>query len=320
MFGPTRRDIVISAAGAAAFGLSGPLRFLPSALADEARDKGHFTYQIGEIECTAFYDGMWQKAHDDGFIRNATVEQTKEALAAGGLATDYVPIEFTQTVLRTGGRTVLIDAGTGGQLAPTAGLMMSNMEAAGFDPASIDTVLISHFHPDHIFGLMAKDTNEQIFPQAEIIVPEVEYEFWTDPGVLSKLPENRQGLAKRIQATFPNWSNVTQVAGEKDVAPGIRSLPAFGHTVGHTAFHVSSGDTELLMVADSAIVPALFVAHPDWQVAFDADPALAEKNRRTLFDRTIADQAHISGYHFGFPNVGTMAKDGNGYVFEPLGA
>ena len=318
MFRPTRRDVVVSAAAGAAFGLSGPLRFLPSALADEARQAGFFNYQIGEIACTAFYDGVWQKEHDENFIRNATVEQTKEALAAGGLTTDHVPIEFTQTVLKTGGKTVLIDAGTGGQLAPTAGLMMTNMAAAGFDPASIDIVLISHFHPDHIFGLMAKDTNEQIFPEAEIIVPEVEYAFWTDPGVFSQLPENWHGLATRIQATFPNWSNITRAAGEQDVAPGIRSLPAFGHTVGHTAFHVSSGDAELLMLGDSAIVPALFVAHPDWHVAFDADPDLAEANRRTVFDRAIADGATISGYHFGFPNAGTMAKDGNGYVFEPL--
>ena len=316
----TRREMVLSAAGAAALGLSGPLQFLPSALADEARDRGYLKYMIGDIECVSLYDGIWKKKHADNFIRNASVEDTKQALRAGGLSDEFVPIEFAQTFIRTGGKTVLIDAGTGGQLAPTAGMMMKHMTAAGLDPKSVDTVLISHFHPDHIFGLMAKGTNEQIFPQAEIIVPEVEYKFWTDPALIAKLPEGRQGLAKRIQATFPNWKNLTQVTGEKDVAPGIRSLPAFGHTPGHTAFHISSGDKQLIVMGDIANLPALFVVHPTWQAVFDSDPELATKNRIALFDRAIADGAVIAGYHFGFPNAGTISKDGNGYVFAPFGA
>lgn len=315
-----RREMVLSAAGAAALGLSGSLQFIPSALADEARDRGYLKYMIGDIECVSLYDGIWKKEHADNFIRNASVEDTKKALRAAGLSDEFVPIEFAQTFIKTGGKTVLIDAGTGGQLAPTAGMMMKHMAAAGLDPKSVETVLISHFHPDHIFGLMAKETNEQIFPQAEIIVPEVEYKFWTDPGLIPKLPENRQGLAKRIQATFPNWKNVTQVSGEKDVAPGIRSLPAFGHTPGHTAYHISSGDKQLIVMGDIANLPALFVVNPTWQAVFDSDPDLATKNRIALFDRAIADGAVIAGYHFGFPNAGTISKDGGGYAFEPYGA
>ena len=317
---PNRREVILSATGAAALGLTGTLTFLPSALADMARDKGFHKYSIGDIECVSLYDGIWQKGHADNFIRNATVDQTKAALKAAGLSDEFVPIEFAQTVIRSGGKTILIDAGTGGQLAPTAGMMVKHMQAAGIDTGTIDTVLISHFHPDHIFGLMAKDTNAQTFPEAEIIVPEAEYKFWTDPALIEKLPENRKGLAKRIQATFPSWKNVTQVSGEKDVAPGIRSLPAHGHTPGHTAYHISSGDKQLLVAGDIANVPALFVANPTWQAIFDSDPELATKNRIALFDRAIADGAVIAGYHFGFPNAGTIAKDGNGYVFRPFGA
>lgn len=317
---PNRREVILSATGAAALGLSGSLTFLPSALADMARDKGFHKYMIGDIECIALYDGIWKKGHADNFIRNASVDETKAALKAAGLSDEFVPIEFAQTVLKTGGKTVLIDSGTGGQLAPTAGMMPKAMAAAGVDAKSIETILISHFHPDHIFGLMAKETNAQTFPEAEIIVPEVEYKYWTDPALIDKLPDRAKGLAQRIQATFPGWENVTQVMGEKDVAPGVRTLPAFGHTPGHTAYHVSSGDKQLIVAGDIANLPALFVAHPTWQAIFDVDPETATKNRLALFDRVIADGAVIAGYHFGFPNAGSISKDGDGYVFAPFGA
>lgn len=314
----SRRDVVLGTAGAAVLGLAGPLQFVHSAAAAKAREKGFLHYKVGDISCTAIYDGVWKKKHADNFIRNASVEDTKKALKAGGINTDYVPIEFTQTVLRTGGKTVLIDAGTGAQLAPTAGMTMKHLAAAGIDAKSIDTVLVSHFHPDHIFGLMAKGTNEQIFPNAEIVVPAAEYKYWTDPSIIPGLPKRRQGLAKRVQATFPNWKNIRQVDGEKDVAPGVRSLPAFGHTAGHTVYHVSSGSAQLYVVGDIANIPALFVTNPGWHAVFDADPKLAEANRRKVFDRVVADGAMIAGYHFGFPNVGKIAKDGSGYAFTAV--
>lgn len=316
----TRRTVVLSAAATAALGLSGPLEFMPIANADAVRDKGFIKYKIGDIECTSLYDGIWKKKHADNFIRNASVDDTKAALSKAGLSPDFVPIEFTQTVVKTGGKTILIDAGTGGQLAPTAGMTMKHMAAAGIDAGSVETVLISHFHPDHIFGLMAKDTNAQIFPNAEIIVPEAEYKYWTDPAIIPTLSKRRQGLAKRVQATFPNWKNIRQIGGDVEVAAGVRSVAAYGHTAGHTAFHIASGSDQLLVVGDAANVPALFVANPTWQAVFDGDPKMATETRIKLFDRAVADKAVIAGYHFGFPNAGTISKDGNGYVFQPAGA
>ena len=319
MIKTTRRQVVLSASAAAALGLSGPLEFLPSALAATARETGFVKYKIGDIECTSLYDGIWQKKHADNFIRNASVDDTKAALTKAGLSADFVPIEFAQTVLKTGDKTVLVDAGTGGQLAPTAGMTMKHMAAAGIDAGSISTILISHFHPDHIFGLMEKETNAPIFPNAEIVVPEAEYKFWTDPALIEKLPDRRKGLAKRIQATFPNWKNVRQIGNDVEVAPGVRSASAFGHTPGHTAFNVASGDGQLIIAGDIANVPALFVANPTWQAVFDSDPQMATDARLKLFDRAIADKATIAGYHFGFPNAGTIMKDGSGYVFQPAG-
>jgi len=319
MFSVSRRDFVISTGLAAAFGLGGRLAIVPAygqATPDPA--KSFVTYKIGTAEITALYDGIWEKPHDPAFIANASVDDVKAAMVKAGLPAGFVSIPFTVAVVKNGGKTILCDSGTGGQVQPTAGKMMANMKAAGIDPSKIDTILISHMHPDHIFGLMEKGTNNQVFPNAEIVLSDVEYMFWTDPAVVDKLPEARKGLARRIQATFPTWKNVRQVSGEPEVAPGIRFVNAPGHTPGHRAFHLSSGSSELMISNDTAYVPALVAANPSWHGQYDQDAPLAEASRRKLLDRVIADKIMISGYHFPFPGAATLSKDGDGYALDVM--
>jgi glyoxylase-like metal-dependent hydrolase (beta-lactamase superfamily II) len=319
MLNLSRRDFVVSTAMATALGLNARLAVSP-AFAQKTPDpaKGFVAYKVGAAEVTALYDGIWEKPHDPAFIANASVEDVKAAMVKAGLPADFVSIPFTVIVVKTGGKTILCDSGTGGQVQPTAGKMMANMKAAGIDPAKIDTILISHFHPDHIFGLMEKDTNKPVFPDVEIIVSDAEYKFWTDPAVIDRLPEARKGLARRIQAVFPTWKNIRQVTGEPEVAPGIRFVSSPGHTPGHRAFHLSSGSSQLMISNDTAYVPALVVANPDWHGQYDQDAALAETSRRKLLDRVIADKIMICGYHFPFPGAGTIAKDGAGYALTVM--
>jgi glyoxylase-like metal-dependent hydrolase (beta-lactamase superfamily II) len=210
---------------------------------------------------------------------------------------------------------VLFDSGTGAQLAPTAGNITKNnlWQAAGIDPAQVTNIVISHFHADHISGLMAKDTNAPIFPKAQIHVPAAEYKFWTNPATTA-------GAAKRIQAVFPGWSNIRQFEGDTEVVPGVRAIATPGHTPGHTCYHIGSGNQQLIVLGDLTNIPALFVRNPGWHAMFDSDGPLAEANRRKMFDRVIADKVTITGYHYGFPGAGTIAKDGNSYVFTPVKA
>lgn len=318
MIKTTRRQFLASSAGVAALGLTGQFAFLPSAQAADVRKKGFYSYKVGDIEVISIYDGVWQNGGFGGIAVDVSEDQVKSALSKAGLTTDYIPIEFALTVVKTGGKTIMLDAGTGGQLAPTAGLAAGGgFEAAGITPDSIDTIMISHMHPDHIFGLMEKDTNAPVFPDAEIVVSETEYDFWTDPAIIEKLPERRQGLAKRIQATFPEWKNVTRFNGEKELAPGIRAVESFGHSPGHVSFHISSGDDELLLIGDAIIVPALFLANLDWQLSFDSDKAQATATRKSIVEKAIADNMTIGGYHFGFPNAGKIEKDSADHVFVP---
>ena len=321
MLNLSRRDFVASTGLAVALGLDGRLAISP-AFAQKTADpaKGFVTYKVGGADVTALYDGIWEKPHDPAFIANASVDDVKDAMTKAGLPADFVSIPFTVVVVRSGGKTVLCDCGTGGQVQPTAGKMMANMKAAGIDPTTIDTILISHCHPDHIFGLMEKDTNKPVFPNAEIVISDVEYKFWTDPAVIDRLPEARKGLARRIQAVFPTWKNIRQVSGEPEVAPGIRFVSAPGHTPGHRAFHLASGASELMISNDTAYVPALVVANPGWHGQYDQDAATAEASRRKLLDRVIADKIMICGYHFPFPGAGTVAKDGAGYALSVMKA
>jgi glyoxylase-like metal-dependent hydrolase (beta-lactamase superfamily II) len=321
MLNMSRRDFVVSTGLAAALGLNGTLSVSP-AFAQKTADpaKGFMTYKIGSAEVTALYDGIWEKSHDPAFIANASVEDVKAAMVQAGLPADFVSIPFTVTVVKNGGKTILCDSGTGGQVQPTAGKMIANMKAAGIDPSKIDTILVSHFHPDHIFGLMEKETNKPVFPNAEIIVSDVEYKFWTDPAVVDRLAEARRGLARRIQAVFLTWKNIRQVTGEPEVAPGIRFVSAPGHTPGHRAFHLSSGSSQLMISNDTAYVPALVIANPGWHGQYDQDAVTAEASRRKMLDRVIADKVLISGYHFPFPGAGMISKDGASYALTTIKA
>jgi glyoxylase-like metal-dependent hydrolase (beta-lactamase superfamily II) len=177
----------------------------------------------------------------------------------------------------------------------------------------VTTIVITHFHGDHITGLMAKDTNAPIFPNAEILVPAAEYKYWTDTSVTA-------GAAKRIQAVFPGWKNIKQFEGDKEVAPGVRAIGTPGHTAGHTSYQVSSGKRQLIVLGDVTNIPALNLKNPGWHLAFDSDAQLAEANRRKIMDRAIADKATLTGYHWGVPGAGTIKKDGNGYALVPVKA
>jgi glyoxylase-like metal-dependent hydrolase (beta-lactamase superfamily II) len=229
-----------------------------------------------------------------------------------------MPIPLTVIVLKTKDGLVMIDAGSGvGQWQANATHLPANMAAAGIDRGDIRTILISHFHPDHAWGLMEKGTNASVFPEAELIVNRVEYDFWTDPSVTAALPEGRRPAAMRIQSVFPTWKNWRLVEAGTEVVPGIRILDAYGHTPGHSIFHIASGDDQLMVSNDVMYVPALLAPHPEWQGSYDQDGDMASATRRRVIDRVIADKMMICGAHFPFPGLGSFVKDGSAYAFEP---
>ncbi|WP_224544111.1 MBL fold metallo-hydrolase [Mesorhizobium sp. CA16] len=318
MFNMTRRMVLGSAAAAAAFGIAGKLEFAPAAHAETPVEPlvGFYKYKVGSIEVTAVYDGIWRKPHDPAFIKDVSVDDTKAALAKAGLTTEFMPIPLTVVVLQMNGRTVMMDAGSGvGQWQANATHLPANMKAAGIDYKAIDTIMISHFHPDHVWGLMEKGTNDPVFPNAELIVNATEYNWWTDPSRLAKLPEGRKPAGKRIAENFPKWKNWKLVDDGTEVVPGIRIMAAPGHTPGHSVYHVDAGAEQFLVSADTMYVPALLAPHPEWQGAYDQDGPMAIATRHKIIDQVIADNVRICGSHFPFPGTGSFVKDGNAYAF-----
>jgi glyoxylase-like metal-dependent hydrolase (beta-lactamase superfamily II) len=315
----SRRGALASAALGAAFGLAKPLRYVAAAAAAPLEPTvGFHRFTVGDVEVTAIYDGIWRKPHDPTFIRNASVEDTKEALAKAGQTTDFMPIPLTVYVLKIGDRLIMCDAGSGvGQWQANATHLPANMMAAGIDYRQIGTVLISHFHPDHVWGLMEKGTNAPVFANAELVVNATEYNWWTDSGRVDKLAEGRRPAGKRIADVFPTWRNWRLVGDGAEVAPGIQLIAAPGHTPGHSVLIVSSGKDQLMISADTMYVPALLAPHPDWQGTYDQDGPTAITTRRKIIDRAIADKMAIVGSHFPFPGSGTFVKDGNAYAFTP---
>jgi len=320
MFNMSRRRVLVSAAMAAAFGLAKPLALIADAHAEAPVEPtaGFYKYKVGSIEATAVYDGIWRKPHDPTFIKGVTIDETKAALAKAGLTTDFMPIPLTVLVLKIGDKHIMIDAGSGvGQWQANATHLPANMKAAGIDRSQISTILVSHFHPDHVWGLMEKGTNDAVFPEAELVVNRVEYDFWTESGRVETLPEGRRAAGRRIADVFPTWNNWRLVESGTEVAPGIQMLDAYGHTPGHSVFLVTSGRDQLMVSNDTMYVPALLAPHPEWQGSYDQDGSMAITTRRKITDRAIADRMMICGAHFPFPGLGTFVKDGNAYAFTP---
>ncbi|MDX6807591.1 MBL fold metallo-hydrolase [Terrihabitans rhizophilus] len=280
---------------------------------------GIYRYRIGEFELTAINDGANMMTLKDGFVRNAAFEDVKASLHDAFLPTDVVAIPFNQLVVNTGRKLVLIDTGTGGQLAPTAGRLVENMEAAGLDAKSVDTVIISHFHSDHILGLRTKE-GAAVFPNAEVFVGEAEYAFWMDDGQMSRAPEGQKTTFQNVRKIFgPMAKDLTRYTGEQELVPGIVAHEAFGHTPGHMIFRISSGGDQVLFLSDTTNHPALFVRNPGWHAVFDMDPVMAEATRRRVLDMAAAERLKVQGYHFPFPGHGYIAKEADRYRYVPAG-
>ena len=313
-------------AGAAAVAAAPFLSSAPGRAATPAPDKqapSFYRYKVGDIQVTVVSDGRNTFPLDDKFILNATRDEVSAALQQAFLPGDVMTIYFAPLVINTGGKLVVLDTGNG----PTArtnskganGLFADNMAAAGFNPKAVDMVVISHFHGDHVNGLLTAE-GTPAFPNAEVLVPAAEWKYWMDDGEMSRAPAGRmQGLFKNNRNIFEAGlqKKVTPYEWGKEVAPGLLAVETMGHTPGHTSYVLSSGSGKVFIQSDVTNNPNPFASHPGWHAAFDQDADLAEKTRRGVYDMVVAEKLQLQGFHYPFPGLGNVVKDGDGYRVIP---
>ncbi|MCP3470191.1 MBL fold metallo-hydrolase [Bradyrhizobium sp. CCGUVB1N3] len=319
-----RRHLLAGAAalGAAGFSRLGTTPANAAVPQSGAQAPGFYRYKVGSFECTSINDGARTFPMPDKFVTNVPKE---EALAAGDAA--YMPkgmvtVPFNPQLINTGSKLVLIDTGNGvANLEPSKGAVgrtLQNLAAAGVDPKSIDIVLLSHLHPDHTNGIRAAD-GSIAFPNAEIMVPAKDWEFWaSDDNAAKASSDMMKNYFANVNKTFAGIeSKVTKYEWGKEVAPGITSIATPGHTPGHTSFAVASGNAKVLIQSDVTNIPEFFLRNPDWHVVFDTDAAMAQETRHKFYDMAAAEKATVVGFHFTFPSVGHVEKDGAKYRLIP---
>ncbi|KPF91628.1 MBL fold metallo-hydrolase [Rhodopseudomonas sp. AAP120] len=319
----TRRHALTAAAALAATPL---LRSAPAEAAAPLADKqapSFYRYKVGDAQVNVISDGASTFPLPDGFVLNAKKDEINAALEQAFMPKDKMTINFAPLAINTGGKLVVVDTGNGpGAFASTkgnVGQFATNLVAAGLDPKAVDIVVISHFHADHINGLLTAD-NQPAFPNAEILVPAAEWKYFMDDGEMSRASgERMQGVFKNARRVFEAGlqKKVTPYEWGKDVAPGLLAIEAVGHTPGHTSFVLSSGVDKVFIQSDVTNHPALFVTNPGWHLMFDQDPAQAETTRRKVYDMLVADKMRVQGFHYPFPANGYVQKDGNGYRLVP---
>ena len=286
-----------------------------------------YRFKVGDFQCIAVSDGTHTYAPPTFpppaifLFTNAPREQLGQTLGEHNLDpeqwTEWVS-PYICLVVNTGEHQVLVDTGAG-SLAPTTGKLVQNLKAVGITPEDIDTVVITHGHPDHIGG--NTDTEgKPAFPNARYVMWQDEWDFWTSEQAETKLDEHvRDVLLSYARKNLPPIQDRLHLVNrETEILPGIKAIAAAGHTPGHMALAVSSEGEQLLCVSDVVLHP-IHLEQPEWHAAVDFDPKQVQATRRRILKRAAVEKALVLGFHFPFPGLGHVSQSGDTWRWQPIG-
>ncbi len=293
----TRRTMIL---GSAALAGTLPLRSIAST-------------QLGQIQIDTLTDG--NLVLPGAMILGDHQADAGAILTRYGLGADQLTPDCNVTLLRDGTNTVLFDVGAGANFQPSAGKLLSSLEALGVSPEEVTHVLFTHAHPDHLWGVL-DDFDEPVFMNAAHLISRTERDFWLDPNTPDLLGEERLAFAagairnlNAIEAVLETFED----GGE--VLPGIAAFGTHGHTPGHTSFEIRDGSDSLMIIGDAIGNHHVGFEVPDWASGSDQDGDMGIATRKTLLDRLAAEQMAMIGYHFPFPGMGRAEKTDSGYRF-----
>ncbi len=321
----SRRTVLTGAAAATLAPAAMPTAFAATATADK-QNPGIYRYKVGSHQITVVTDGVNRQPLPDTLVTNVKKADVQAMLAAAYLDPNTFFNPYTPVVVNTGSKLIVIDTGVGETAYISSkgayGQLQTNLAAAGIDAKAVDTVIISHYHPDHVNGLLLAN-NSLAFPNAEILVPAEEHKFWMDDGQMSRASKGRmEDLFKNNRRVFSGevLKHLRTYEWDKEVAPGITALATPGHSWAHTSFVVASGNAKVFVQSDVTHVPFLFARNPGWHAAVDQDGAQAEATRRRVYDMLVAEKMMVQGFHYPFPGLAHVEKDkdGDGYRVIPV--
>jgi glyoxylase-like metal-dependent hydrolase (beta-lactamase superfamily II) len=280
---------------------------------------GYYRMMIGQFELTALCDGSVEL--DKKLLQSASDVDIDKLLGGMFVGSPKMQTSVNAYLINTGSKLILIDSGGGKMLGPSLGNVLPNLRTAGYDPAQVDTVLVTHMHGDHIGGLLDADGNPA-FPNAVVYVSKAESDFWLSAEEAAKAPERAQRtfkVAQTVSAPYIARKKWEKFEGDAPLFPGIKPVPIPGHTPGHSGYEISSGDQSLLIMGDVIHSMAVQFSRPDVAIDFDLDPKNAVSGRKDLFQRVAEGKKLVAGMHLPFPGIGHLRADANNsYTWVPV--
>ena len=266
---------------------------------------GVYHRRLGPLLVTALSDGYVDPPVDAP--RRVTPEQAA-ALMVAGTGRPGMRISVNAFVIRGGGRTLLVDAGSGTTMGPSCGRLPENLHAAGINEAEVDAVLLTHVHPDHSNGITSDD-GVALFPRADIHVHAAEMAHWFDDAAMAAATERaRTRYFEAARFRLAPYRDRISTFTDGALLPGVTAVPCPGHTPGHSAFRITTAEEEMLIWGDTVHVPELQVPQPDITMLYDADPPMAAASRRAIFELVVRDGLVVGGMHLHFPGFGRLAQ------------
>jgi glyoxylase-like metal-dependent hydrolase (beta-lactamase superfamily II) len=270
--------------------------------------------RVGDIAVTAVSDGVLVRNHE--MMNNVPEAEARKHLDAA-FRTAFA-LSVNAFLIWAGDRLALVETGSGDYLGPEAGHLLRNLATAGVDTADIDTILLTHMHPDHSAGLTDMTTGKPNFANAELVVHENEPRHWFDDAAMARGTERERKLMfQQAREQCAPYATRMRTFKEGEVFPGVTAIPCPGHTPGHTAFLIESAGECLLIWGDTVHMPEVQVPRPEVTMVVDVDPAGAEASRRRIFDMAASERLLVTGMHLHFPGFGHVARDAAGYRFVP---
>lgn len=299
------------------------MAFAPLAQAEalkvQTQVPGYYRMQLGQFEVTALYDGAIEL--DVALLKNAKAADLQRLLSRMFVGNPKMQTAVNAYLINTGSHLVLVDTGAAKLFGPSLGNVLQNMKAAGYEPAQVDTVVITHLHGDHMGGL--NDASGQpLFPKAKILVSQADNDFWLSQKVADAAPAKAQPFFKMARDTAAPYLASGQWATFTDgsaLVPGIQAVKANGHTPGHTAYAVESDGQKLLIWGDVVHAHAVQFARPGVSIEFDIDQKQAIATRRSIMKAMAASKSLVAGMHLPFPGIGHVRAEGKGsYSWVPI--